>query len=65
MVMVRKINGCKDHPVDWGDHGKLYAPKTKSGAPFISFIHPGGHGAPPHSFEEIIKFFKENPRNRS
>ena len=65
MKTVRRINGCKAQPVDWGEVGKLYAPKTKSGAPFISIIHPGGHGAPPHTFEAIIKFFKEHPRKHS
>jgi polyhydroxybutyrate depolymerase len=65
MAKVREINGCTDQPVDWGAGCKLYPPKTHTGAPFVSLIHPGGHAPPPHSLEMIVKFFKENPRQRS
>jgi polyhydroxybutyrate depolymerase len=61
MAKVREINGCKDDPVEWASACKLYPPEGNSGAPFVSFIHPGGHGAPPHSLELIIKFFKQHP----
>jgi polyhydroxybutyrate depolymerase len=65
MAKVREINGCKEKPVEWGPGCKLYQPKSKSGAPFVSYIHPGGHGPPANAFETIIKFFKEHPRQRS
>jgi polyhydroxybutyrate depolymerase len=65
MAEVRKINGCTNAPIDWGADCKLYPRKTNSGAPFVSFIHPGGHGPPPHAFETIIKFFKQHPRRHS
>jgi polyhydroxybutyrate depolymerase len=65
MAKVREINRCEDKPVNWGPDCKLYPPKTKSGSPFVSFIHSGGHGPPPRAFETIIKFFKEHPRHGS
>jgi polyhydroxybutyrate depolymerase len=65
MAKVRKINGCKNKPVRWDSDCKLYPPKTKSGAVFVSFIHPGVHGDPAGTFERIIKFFKEHPRKSS
>ena len=64
MARVREVNGCKANPVEWSGC-KLYEPKANSGAPFVSFIHPGGHGPPPRGFETIIQFFKEHPRHRS
>jgi polyhydroxybutyrate depolymerase len=65
MARVRKINGCKATPVNWGSGCKLYPPKTKSGAPFISYIHSGGHGPPPRIVKTIVQFFQENPRQGS
>jgi polyhydroxybutyrate depolymerase len=65
MAKVREVNGCKETSVDWGNGCKLYPPQTKSGAPFVSYIHPGGHGAPPHTAELSVKFFKEHPRKSS
>jgi len=65
MAAVRKANHCKNEPVDWEPGCKLYRPKSNTGADFVSLIHPGGHGAPPHTFETIIKFFKEHPRQHA
>jgi polyhydroxybutyrate depolymerase len=62
MAKVREINDCKRNPVAWGTNGKLYAAKTATGAPFVSIIHGGGHGAPSGTFESMIEFFKENQR---
>ena len=65
MAKVREVNGCKDTPVEWESLCKLYPAKSKSGAPFVSYIHPGGHSIPPQAVELMIKFFKEHPRNKS
>jgi polyhydroxybutyrate depolymerase len=62
MAKVREINHCQDSAVVYAPGCKLYAPRDESGAPFVSLIHPGGHGAPPHTFELMIRFFKEHPR---
>jgi polyhydroxybutyrate depolymerase len=59
MEAVRKINGCDSEGKAWGQLSTLYASKT--GTPFVAFIHPGGHefrrDAPPL----MVKFFKEHP----
>ena len=35
---------------------------TKGGAPFVSLIHPDGHGFPAEGSKLIAKFFRENPK---
>jgi polyhydroxybutyrate depolymerase len=61
MEKVREINGCVDRPIRWAPRCELYEPKKKSGAPYVSYIHPGGHSVPREAIELIVKFFKENP----
>jgi polyhydroxybutyrate depolymerase len=65
MAKVREVNGCKATSVEWGALCKLYPARSRSGAPFVSFIHKGGHSIPPQAVELMIKFFKENPRRKS
>jgi polyhydroxybutyrate depolymerase len=59
MQALRRINGCGSA----GEHGEkgctLYPSKT--GAPVVTFIHPGGHEFNPAAPALIVKFFKEHP----
>ena len=62
MEMVRKINRCEPDGKPW--EGKLTGPgvctlyESKTGSPFVSFIHPGGHGFPAAGPELIATFFQ-------
>ena len=59
MEAVRKVNGCEAEGKAWDSGCTLYP--SASGAPFISFIHPGGHVFPAEAPALIVKFFKEHP----
>jgi polyhydroxybutyrate depolymerase len=59
MDAVRKVNGCDEEGKPWGDNCTIYA--SKSGTPFVAFIHPGGHEVPPGAPSAIVKLFKEHP----
>jgi polyhydroxybutyrate depolymerase len=59
---VRKLNGCEAQGEPWAKECILYPSKT--GTPFIAWIHPGGHIVPPGAPEMVIKFFKEHPAAR-
>jgi polyhydroxybutyrate depolymerase len=56
MDAVRKLNGCDAEGKPWAAHCTLYPSKT--GAPFIAFIHPGKHALPASAPALIVKFFK-------
>jgi polyhydroxybutyrate depolymerase len=60
MQAVRAINGCEEQATEWGKGCLHYA--SKKGAPFVSFIYPGGHRFPAEAPPIIVKFFKEHPR---
>ena len=53
----RKVDGCDDKPSEWAPDCLLYPSKT--GTPFVAFIHDGGHEVPKTAPELIVRFFKE------
>ena len=57
MDAVRKLNGCDPEEKAWGKSCTLYPSRT--GTPFVTFIHPGGHALPASAPALIVKFFKE------
>lgn len=57
MDAVRKINGCDPTGKSWDHQCTLYA--SKSGAPLVTYIHPGGHEFNRAAAPLIVKFFKE------
>ena len=57
METVRKLNGCDAEGKPWDKSCTLYP--SKSGTPFIAYIHPGGHALPAGAYALIVKFFKE------
>ena len=59
MEAVRKVNGCDAEGKEWAKNCTLYPSKT--GTPFVSFIHPGAHNFPAEAPALIVKFFKEHP----
>jgi len=59
MNAVRKLNGCEAEGKEWAKNCALYP--SKSGTPFVAFIHPGGHGFPAEAPALMVKFFKEHP----
>jgi polyhydroxybutyrate depolymerase len=60
MDVVRKINKCDAEGKPWNDVATIY--ESSAAAPFIAWIHPGGHNIPDHAVEKIVKFFKQFPR---
>jgi polyhydroxybutyrate depolymerase len=59
--MVKKLNGCEDKPLKWGNN--FCAKYTSSEGPaVVSCFHPGGHEMPKDAVALIIKFFKENQK---
>ena len=59
MEAVRKLNGCASAGKPWDDHCTVY--ESKTGTPFVEFIHQGGHKFPDAGPRLIAKFFKEHP----
>ncbi len=59
MDAIRRNNGCEEVGVSWEKNCTLYPSKT--GTPFVAFIHAGGHEIPPAAPAAIVKFFKEHP----
>lgn len=59
MTAVRKLNGCEAEGKPWGKLTTEYPSKT--GTPFVAFIHPGGHEFHKDAPAAIAKFFKEQP----
>ena len=57
MRMVKNLNGCATEGKSWGEHATIYA--SDKGAPFVEWIHPGGHEFPAGASEAIVRFFKE------
>ena len=60
MDAVRRLNGCTTEGKEWAKSCTLY-PSSK-GTPFVTFIHPGGHEFPRPAPEQMVRFFKENPK---
>lgn len=59
MTAVRKLNGCDAEGKPWDKLCTEYP--SKSGTPFVSFIHPGGHEFHQDAPAAIAKFFKQHP----
>lgn len=59
MTAVRKLNGCEAEGKPWGKLCTEFPSKT--GTPFVAFIHPGGHEFHKDAPALIAKFFKEHP----
>ena len=59
MEAVRKLDGCEEAGVPWAADCTLYP--SKSGTPFVAFIHPGTHAFPEAAPALIVRFFKEHP----
>lgn len=57
MAKVKQINGCDAEGSSWAADCTLYPSKT--GTPFIAFIHPGNHKFPEEAPPLIAKFFRE------
>lgn len=59
MESVRKLNGCEPVGETWDRQCLIYP--SKSGSPFVTFIHPGGHEFPKEAPPLIVRFFKQHP----
>jgi polyhydroxybutyrate depolymerase len=57
---IRKLNGCAADGKPWQKYCTVYPSKT--GAPVVTFIHPGGHALPASAPPTIVKFFQEYSR---
>ena len=62
MTAVRKLNGCDADGKPWDKLSTEYPSKT--GTPFVSFIHPGGHEFHKDAPALIAKFFKQHPASQ-
>lgn len=62
MAAVRKLNGCETDGKPWDKLCTEYPSKT--GTPFVSFIHPGGHEFHKDAPALIAKFFKQHPAEK-
>ena len=60
IATVRRLNGCADEGQDWARYCTLYP--SKSAAPVIAYIHPGGHIVPDDAPALMVRFFKEHSR---
>ena len=61
MDVLRKVNGCDVEGKPWRKNATIYA--SRSGTPFVAFIHPDGHEFPAAAPAAIVQFFKEYPRH--
>lgn len=59
MEIVRQLNGCDEKGVAWQEVGTVFPSKT--GTPFVSLQHPGGHQFLQEAPPLIVRFFKEHP----
>lgn len=57
MAKVKQINGCEAEGKPWATDCTLFPSKT--GTPFIAFIHQGTHKFPEEAPALIARFFKE------
>lgn len=62
MAAVRKLNGCDADGKPWDKLATEYPSKT--GTPFVAFIHPGGHEFHRDAPALIAKFFQQHPASR-
>lgn len=64
MAAVKTLNGCAAEGKSWATAGKLVGTiyESKTGTPFVSLIHTGGHEfLAADAVPLIVRFFKENP----
>jgi polyhydroxybutyrate depolymerase len=57
LIFIKKNNGCEAEGTAWAKDCTLYPSKT--GTPFVAFIHAGDHKFPDEAPALIAKFFKE------
>lgn len=62
MTAVRKLNGCDAEGNPWDKLCTEYPSKT--GTPFVAFIHPGGHEFHRDAPALIAKFFQQHPAGK-
>ena len=60
MEAVKALNGCTKEGKEWAKGCLIY--ESKTGTPFVSFIHSGGHRYPSEAPGLIVKFFKEHEK---
>jgi hypothetical protein len=60
MKFMRGINKCAAEGTTWAPGCTVYA--SEIGAPFVEFIHDGGHEFSRQSPALIVKFFKEHTK---
>lgn len=63
MAAVRKLNGCEVEGKPWDKLCTEFP--SKSGTPFVAFIHPGGHEFHKDAPALIAKFFKQHPAGQA
>jgi len=61
IAILKKVNRSAEPPVPWGNELSALYPST-TGAPLVTYIHPGGHNVPKESLPLMIQFFKEHHR---
>ena len=59
MDRLRKLNQCGEGQ-PWEDEKGCTLYSSKTGAPVVTFIHPGTHQYPPAAPAIIVKFFKQH-----
>jgi polyhydroxybutyrate depolymerase len=65
MELIRQLNGCEANGQPLAKGAKLLSDTiycSKSGTPFVSIIHPGGHEVPNAAGGLIVRFFKEHAK---
>ncbi len=60
MDSVRELNGCEAEGKPWHEHPGCLIYESKTGTPFVSVIHAGGHKFYDQAPELIVAFFKEH-----
>lgn len=58
---VRRLNGCGDG-VAWDADARCTLYASSKNAPFVAWVHPGGHGYPDGASALIAAFFKAHAR---
>lgn len=61
MSKARQINNCQTDGQAWAKNCTMYPSKT--GTPFVAFIHEGTHKYPTEGPELIVRFFKEHEKS--
>jgi polyhydroxybutyrate depolymerase len=60
IAAARQVNGSNDSGQSCGEFCTAY--NSSSGAPVVTFIHPGGHVYPRYASQMIVDFFKQHSR---